>query len=257
MAVISGMKPNRTSLSAVARPCSSATALDSATSRRKAKMPASTASGPRARPAWRRARRRCRSSRRRASRRRTGERGMAGAACVVRVGHGARRNGFGRRGKPCNLPSRRMRRAVGRRADAPRLAALRRDFAADASTLSPSAMPSSTSSRRATTRSSTRHGLPKGSMQLLDPGRGRRALRGDGQAREMSRRVGGQFDGRDRRDGRHARHSSARSPTTSWATSSRTTCARSGSSSTRRRWSAGLPTGRCLILVTARRASGR
>ena len=45
-------------------------------------------------------------------------------------------------------------------------------------------MPSSTSSRPATTRSSTRTACPRASMQLLDPSRGRPALCGDGQARE-------------------------------------------------------------------------
>ncbi len=41
-----GTKPISTSWLAVARPCISATALDVMTSNRKAKMPASTASGP-------------------------------------------------------------------------------------------------------------------------------------------------------------------------------------------------------------------
>ena len=44
--VISGTKPKITSRFAVSGPCSSATALDTETSSRKAKIPASTASGP-------------------------------------------------------------------------------------------------------------------------------------------------------------------------------------------------------------------
>ena len=61
------------------------------------------------------------------------------------------------------------------------------------------------------------HNLPKGSMQLLTPEQADELYAAMGVAREMSRRIGGQLDGRDRGDGRHVRPSSARSPRTSSA----------------------------------------
>ena len=92
-------------------------------------------------------------------------------------------------------------------------------------------------------------------MALIDTERAELAVRGDGPGHRDLRWLRRQHDGRCRVVRRHVGRSSAGSATTSSAACSPTTSARAGVRFVTRPATDGTPTGRCLIVVTARRGA--